>query len=85
MRKLFRFHHGSLADSLATTVEVIGYVDMCNIILREMPYVHNIRISKASDRDTRLPDEWGGYSRYVLADMEGCCGCCIGMCNFYEE
>lgn len=85
MKKLFRFHRGGLAESLDTTVEVKGLCDMARHIKANMTHVSNIHISHAKDKDDRLPPEWGGYSRYVLADMEGCEGQCVGMCNFYEE
>jgi hypothetical protein len=85
MSKLFRFHRGSLAESLETTIEVSGIHDLRRILAVEMPYVHNVRISLASDKDDRLPAEWGGYSRYVLADFDGFSGQCIGMCNFYDD
>ena len=85
MKKLFRYHRGSLADSLATTFEVNGLMHLKMLLAQELPFAHNVRISLAADRDERLPDEWGGYSRYVLADFNGYSGQCIGMCNFYED
>lgn len=85
MKKLFRYHRSMLAESLETTIEVNGLIHLKMILAKEMPFAHNIRISLASDRDERLPREWGGYSRYVLADFDGYSGQCIGMCNFYED
>lgn len=85
MIKLFRYHRGGLAESLDTTVEVMGLHDLRMMLAKEMPFAHNVRISLAADKDDRLPPEWGGYSRYVLADFDGYSGQCIGMCNFYED
>lgn len=85
MRKLFRYHRGTLSDSLKTTIEVMGLAHLKLILAENMPFAHNVRISLAADRDERLPEEWGGSSRYVLADFDGYSGQCIGMCNFYED
>lgn len=85
MKKLFRFHRGGLAESLTTTREVADLQDLKCVIRSIYPFVSNIRISLAKDKDERLPPEWGGHSRYVLADFDGYTGQCIGMCNFYEE
>lgn len=85
MKRLFRYHRGMLAESLDTTVEVMGLDHLKLLLSKEMPFVHNVRISLAADKDDRLPPEWGGYSRYVLADFDGHSGQCIGMCNFYED
>lgn len=85
MKKLFRYHRGGLAESIETTIEVSGLYDLKGILASSMPYIHNVRISLVADKDDRLPPEWGGYSRYVLADFDGFSGQCIGMCNFYED
>lgn len=85
MKKLFRFHRGSLKDSLATITEVTGLDEIRHMVAKEMPFAHNVQISWYSFPDSRLPPEWGGYSRSVLADFDGYSGQCIGMCNFYEE
>lgn len=85
MKKLFRYHRGSLADSLETTIEVSGLYELRQTLAQELPYVHNIRIMRTKIPDDRLPAEWGGYSHYVLADFDGYFGQCIGMSNFYEE
>lgn len=83
--KLFRYHRGLLSESLDTTIEVSGLYELRQILAKDMPFAHNVRISLAADKDDRLPTEWGGYSRYVLADFDGFHGQCIGMCNFYED
>lgn len=87
MKKLFRFHRGSLADSLATTIEVTGLAELRKRIEADFPqgYLRNIRIKNRLIRDLRLPEEWGGTSYYVVADFDGYEGSCIGMSNFYEE
>lgn len=85
MKKLFRYHRGLLADSLATTIEVMGLYELKQILAKELPYVHNVRIHRKWMPDDRLPEEWSGGCRYVVADFDGFIGQCIGMCNFYEE
>lgn len=91
MKKLFRFHRGSLADSLATTIEVEGLLDLVEKINSEYDtfapsgYLQNILIDPTPHKDNRLPKEWNGMSYYVVADFEGYEHQCIGMSNFYEE
>lgn len=86
MKKLFRFHRGSLADSLATTIEVEDFYDLMEKIKENYTLcrLENIRIAKKAMVDHRLPQEWDNISFYVLADFDGYKGQCIGMCNFYE-
>lgn len=85
MKKIFRYHRDSLADSLATTIEVMGLYELKQILAKELPYVHNVRIWHTRMFDNRLPEEWNGSYYTVLGDYNGFIGCCIGMCNFYEE
>lgn len=85
MRRLFRFHRGGLAESLETTIEVKGLYELKQILAKELPYVHNVRIRRTWIPDDRLPEEWNGGCHYVVADFDGYIGQCIGMCNFYEE
>lgn len=91
MKKLFRFHRGSLADSLATTIEVEGLHDLVEKINAEFDtfapsgYLQNIHIDSTPRKDSRLPLDWNGMSYYVVADFEEYKGQCIGMSNFYEE
>lgn len=85
MKKLFRFHRGGLTESLATTIEVTGLYESKQILAKELPYVHNVRIHRTWLSDDRLPEEWYGGCHYVVADFDGYTGQCIGMCNFYEE
>jgi len=87
MKKLFRFHRGLLADSLATTIEVSGLAELQKKIEAQYPqgYISNIHIDPTPHKDSRLPEEWGGVSYYVVADFEGYEEQCFGMSNFYEE
>lgn len=89
MKKLFRFHRGLLADSLATTIEVSGLAELVEKVKEEWDfapnYLSNICIDPTPHKDSRLPEEWCGVSYYVVADFEGYKGQCIGMSNFYEE
>lgn len=85
MKKIFRFHRGGLAQSLATAREVKDLQDLKCEVRNVLPFSTNIRISRSRIDDLRLPEEWGGVSHYVLADFDGNRGQCIGMCNFYEE
>ena len=83
--KLFRFHRGGLAESLATAREVKDLQDLKCEVRAVLPFATNIRISQTRIADSRLPDEWDGVSHYVLADLDGYKGQCIGMCNFFAE
>lgn len=85
MKKIFRYHRGSLADSLATAIEVSCIADLRHILAKEMPWAHNVCIDPRVIEDKRLPNEWNGVCYYVVADFDGYRGQCIGMCNFYEE
>lgn len=85
MKKLFRFHRGALAESLATTIEVMGLYELKLILAKELPYVHDVRIWRTWMPDDELPEEWHGGNYYVVADFDGYTGQCIGMCNFYED
>lgn len=90
MKKLFRFHRGTLADSLATTIEVSGLAELIKKIKADYDkfvpvYLSNIRIDPEPHKDDRLPKEWNGVSYYVVADFDGYKGQCISMSNFYEE
>lgn len=90
MKKLFRFHHGILSDSLKTTIEVSGLADLQKRVQAYWDsvapnYIRNIRIENRPIHDSRLPSEWNCVSYYVVADFDGYVGQCIGMCNFYEE
>lgn len=85
MKKLFRFHRGGLAESLSTTREVTGLQELKCEVRSVYPFVTNIHISKTHYNDTRLPEEWGGTTHYVLANFDGYESQCIGMCNFYEK
>lgn len=90
MKKLFRFHKGTLSESLATTINVSGLTEIReriadSIAWSDASFFKNIRIQNQAHSDPRLPAEWGGISYYILADFDGCTGQCVGMCNFYEE
>ncbi len=90
MKKLFRFHRGSLDESLATTVEVSGLDELRKIVSESIAwadrdYYKNICIQKEVHNDPRLPSGWNGISHYVVADFDGYKAQCVGMCNFYEE
>ena len=92
--RVFRHHRGSLAESLATTIEVKDLADMQRKILEywashamfyNISYCSNIRIENKPVKDDRLPPEWNGVSYYVIADFADGGSGCIGMCNFYEN
>jgi len=89
MKKLFRFHRGSLTDSLATTIVVSGLAELTEKVNAEWDFaancLSNIRIDPTPYKDSRLPEEWGGVSYYVVADFDDYEGQCFGMSNFYEE
>lgn len=83
--KLFRFHRGGLLESLETTIEVEGLLDLVQYIHDTFENVENVLILKRPIKDTRLPPKWNNISYYVVADFENLKGQCIGMTNFFEE
>lgn len=87
METLFRFHRGSLAESLETTVFVTG-LDAIKTYIKEKepfyPILKNIRIKKEPYVDDRLPKEWGIVEYEVVADFIGQKGQCIGFTNFCQ-
>lgn len=84
--KLFRFHRGTLSDSLETTIQVKSLHDIKWAVENTMPEIcpKNIRILNEPICDPRLPSEWGGICYYVLADIKDNTGQCVGMSNFYD-
>lgn len=86
METLFRFHRGSLVESLETTVFVTGLPAIRKYIKDTDPILYallsNICIKKEPITDNRLPKEWGGVEYMVVADFDGYKGQCIGFTNF---
>ena len=91
MRKLFRWHRGSLEESLATTVEVQSFEEIEKLVtelstFQGIPagYYKNVRTKFVADDSARCGEEWK-TTYYVIAD------CCqfkdgaVGMCNFSKE
>lgn len=83
--KMFMFREKRIEDSLGTAIGVLGLYDMKLRILAVMPEMHNVRITLPLERRNGLPEEWGEFIRYVLADNESGDVQCVGMCNFYED
>ena len=85
MKKLFRFHRGSLDESLATTIEVSGFAELLDKVMATYgDSICNVKIQKKCIHDPRLPKEWNEMCFYVVADFDGYKEQCIGMSNFYE-
>lgn len=90
MRKLFRWHRGGLAESLATTVEVHDFSDIELMVTGENDqgfpagYFSNARTSYAGDDSARCGEEWKA-TYYVVADCQAHESAVLGMCNFSEE
>ena len=86
MKKLFRFHRGSLAESLETTIEVSGFSELLDKVMETYgDSISNVKIQKKCFHDPRLPEEWNEICFYVVADFDGYKEQCIGMSNFYES
>lgn len=86
MKKLFRFHRGSLEDSLATTIEVSSFAELLDKVMETYgDNISNIKIKKDGIHDPRLPEGWNELCFYVVADFDGYKEQCIGMSNFYES
>ena len=90
MRKLFRWHRGGLEDSLATTVEVVSFLDIERMITGDNAqgfpagYFFNVRAKYCGDDSSRCGEEWKS-TYYVIADCQAHEGSVLGMCNFSEE
>ena len=88
METLFRFHRGSLVESLETTVFVTGLPAIRKYIKDTDPILYallsNICIKKEPITDNRLPKEWGGVEYMVVADFDGHKGQCIGFTSCKE-
>ena len=91
MRKLFRWHRGSLEDSLATTIEVESFDEIEDIITNKSSeqgipngYFSNIRTKFIADDSARCGEEWKS-TYYVIADTTRDKDCAVGMCNFAKE
>ena len=87
MKKLFRYHRGSLRDSLATTIEVSGLNDIKEQIMSDENWAVccvELYIKSRPSHDPRLPSDWGDEYLVVGKFADGNEGC-IGMCNFYEK
>lgn len=86
MKKLFRFHRGSLKDSLDTTIEIRGIADIAAALrLQVDSELTNIHIDPQVIEDDRLPRDWAGLEFKVLCDCLGYENQCVGFCNFYES
>lgn len=86
MKKLFRFHRGSLAESLETTIEVSGFAELLDKVMETFgDSISNVKIKKKCFHDPRLPEGWNDVCFYVVADFNGYKEQCIGMSNFYES
>lgn len=83
MKKLFRHHRGSLADSLQTAVEVNDFADIERIIQDIWgDYCSNPNTKYVGDDSQRAGEEWKA-TYYVLVDFkDGHKQQCVGMCNF---
>ena len=91
MRKLFRWHRGSLEDSLATTVEVQGFEEIQKIVTelstsQGIPagFFSNVRAKFVADDSARCGEEWKA-TYYILADCSQFKEGVVGMCNFSKE
>lgn len=85
MKKLFRFHRGTLAESLDTTIEVSGFAEVLEKVMETYgDSISNVKIKKEGLHDPRLPEDWNELCFYVVADFDGYKEQCIGMSNFYE-
>ena len=68
----FRFHRGSLQDSLGTTVSVESFEDLVRVIQdNDMYYIDGIRIISERIPDARLPIEWNGVEYRVVGNYFG--------------
>lgn len=86
MKKLFCFYCGLLSESLKTTIEVSGLSELVERVTNNFGNrLINIRILNDPKKDPRLSEEWGDTCYYVVADIDGYTGQCIGMSNFYEN
>lgn len=87
-RRLFRWHRGSLSESLATTKEVYSISDMIAYIIEDYQapagYLKKIHISDEGLKDSRCGINWENIYR-VMADFNDNTSFCIGYCNFNQD
>lgn len=87
MRKLFRFHRGSLEESLATLEEVRDFADIERLVKGEYSLfvIDKLSSSYCGDDSLRLGDEWKA-TYYVMAEVKGRKNfAVVGMSNFSEK
>ena len=86
MRKYFRYHRGTLSDSMDTMREIQSMDDVKKLVDALVPdYFSNIHIGDKFT-DPRCPQEWGEVSYFVLADFDGYTDQCVGYVNYnFEE
>lgn len=86
MRKYFRYHRGTLSDSMDTMREVHSMDDVKKLVNELIPdYFSNIHIGDKFT-DPRCPNKWGEVSYFVFADFDGHTDQCVGYVNYnFEE
>lgn len=86
-KKYFRFHRGLLDASMSTMVEVNGLDDIKRIVGETFPFgsYKNVRIGEGYIDKRCIPYGWGEMVYYVIGDINGYIGQCIGMSNFKED
>ena len=91
MRKLFRWHRGSLEDSLATVVEVQDFDDIERLVIEQSSsqgipdgFFSNVKTKYVADDSSRCGEEWKS-TYYVIADCNQFKEGVVGMCNFPKE
>lgn len=84
--KYFRYHRGSLSDSIETMTPVHSMDDVKALVNEMCPYYFkNLHIGDKFT-DPRCPQEWGKVSYFVLADFDGYTNQCVGYVNYnFEE
>lgn len=84
--RLYRHYKKVLSESIGNTHEVNSLQDIRKIILSDDLrgcFFRNIRIENKTYYDERLGEEWNPFY-FVLSDIDGFEGQCLGICNFIE-
>lgn len=84
--RLYRHYKLNLSEPVGNTFKVNILEDIRKIVLSDDLkgcFFRNIRIENKPYYDERLGEEWNPFY-FVISDIDGFEGQCVGICNFIE-